>query len=189
MVDPAAGQAWRASLIAADDWTRSVLKEEGGELIQLPLDFAHAPVTAAAAPPVNAQPAAAALGREPDGRVTLRFKAPPGASSVIVTLQSKGAIHHLSLNGKPVQLSARQGKAPYTLAAGKRGRITWHGSDGATLSFNAEDASTLQVRTAAFYGQWLGTKPLAPLPADAEPWGRAGSSVVLGGATLLPIGP
>ena len=183
VVDPAVHLAWRASLLATDDWTRGVLTAEGGALAKLSLPFADAPIDAAAAQAVDAQPAQASLSTEANGRVTLRFAVPPGAASIILSLQSAGTIDQLTINGKPVRLEAREGRSPYLLSAGQRGRITWQGLGGATLSFHAAAPETLRIQTAAVYDQWLSPKPLPPIPADAQPWDRAGSTFVLGKAT------
>ncbi len=180
VVEPATSRTWRASLLAPDAWTRDVLVAEGGGLVKLPLDFEDMPVDAAVAAPVDAQPAPASLTIGAGRQVTLVVGVRPGTSSTIVTLHAPTAIDHVTVDGKPARLAARNGKPVYELAAGEKGRLVWAGPQGFTLGFHTDDPEKLVVHTAQFHDRWMAAKPLPAMPSTDQAWDRAGSTIVVG---------
>lgn len=188
IVDASKQQAWRASLLEPDDWTRRVLGAEGGRPTQLPLDFQAQPVQAAVAALVAQPPAPALLTAEPDGHVRLKVGLNPGAASITVSLRSLTPIDHVLVDGRPALATPKDAPArPYALAPRQLGELIWSAPTGFTLDFHTANPAGLEVHTAEFHDRWMGMKPPSRMPAFDQAWDRAGSTIVT--ATVRPSNP
>jgi hypothetical protein len=175
MVDPAAQKAWRVSAVPPDDWSRRALEDEGGAIVPVPAPFFQKPLPGAPARPVPAAAPDVAIATTSDGRVTITAAFHPGAARMFIAVKAPAAIRDVLVNGKPSDFAPK---------VGDWGRIVWNAPDGFQMSFRTAGNGRVEIRTAEMFDRWLSMKPLPALPATEQAWDMAGSSIVLGGATV-----
>jgi len=190
VVDPAAQKAWRMSDIPVDDWSRGVLKAEGGQIGVLPGDAFGGDVAAPAAP-VPAEPAPVSMATGTDGRVTITAGFHPGAAVLILAYRAPGGIEDVRVNGQPARVEGTKAvlngatpPPPFTLKPNQWGKVIWAAPEGYSLSFKTADPSKVEVETAEVYDRWMSVKPLPPMPVKDQAWDMSGASLVLGKATV-----
>jgi hypothetical protein len=181
VIDPAARQAWRASLIPVDPWTLRLLAAEGGAVG--PRNFAFSPDALPSAPAtyrgVDA-PSVQAVD-EPGGKVTITATPHPGAARLILRLRSTTGLDGVSVNGLPA-LEHRRGYAPkpFALSAGQWGGVTWTAPDRVILTLHTSGQAHMQVIATEVYDRWMSAIPLPPTPPLDQMWNQAGSTYVVG---------
>jgi hypothetical protein len=189
VVDPAKGQAWRASLVKPDAWSKAVLGAEGGKPVKISIPLSDRPVDAAGAPGVRLPAPAAILAMRTHGELGLTAGFHPGAVRLYLTLSSPDGIDHVAINGEPAVARPRgEAGKPFSLKANERGFILWAAPEGFTLTFHAKDPRKVEIRTAEVYDRWLSAKPLPPVPATDQMWDEAGATVSLG-SVVFPAKP
>jgi len=185
VVDPARGQAWRASLVKPDAWSKAVLTADGGRIGKITIPLASHPIDAASAPVIPLPAPAVILSPGPDGtlRITAGFHA--GAARLYLTLTSPDGIDQVAIDGKPALFHPRgQAAKPFVLKSNERGLIGWAAPEGFTLTVHAKDPRKIEIRTAEVYDRWMSPKPLPPVPAADQMWDEAGATVALGEVAL-----
>jgi hypothetical protein len=188
VVDPARGQAWRASLVKPDAWSKAVLTAEGGELGKISIPLSRRPIDAAGAPAVPLPPPAVTMAARPDGDLLLTAGFHPGAARLYLSLNAPGGIDRVAIDGKPALFHPRgQAPKPFALKTDERGLIVWMAPQGFTLTFHARDPEKVEIRTAEVYDRWMSARPVPPVPATDQMWDQAGSTVALG-AVGAPTG-
>jgi hypothetical protein len=187
VVDPAAGRAWRASLVEPDAWSRAVLGAEGGKPERISIPLSSHPIDAASAAGVPLPSPAVTMSAQPGGRLLVTARFNPGAAGLYFTLRSPDGIDQVAIDGKPALFHPRgHGAKPFLLKANEQGVIGWAAPEGFTLSFHAGDPEKVEIRTAEIYDRWMSAKPLPPVPAADQMWDQAGATVVIGAPALPP---
>jgi hypothetical protein len=192
VVDPAHGQAWRASLVKPDAWSKAVLTAEGGKLGEISVPLSRQPIDAASAPSLPLPPPAVTAKTGPDGMLSITAGFHPGAARLYLTVSSPDGLDQVAIDGKPTLFHPRgQAARPFTLRKNERGAILWAAPEGFTLTFHAKDPRKVEIRTAEVYDRWISTRALPPVPTTDQMWGQAGATVALGAVALSPegIGP
>ena len=185
VVDPARGQAWRASLVKPDAWSTAVLTADGGRIDKITIPLASHPVDAASAPVIPLPAPAVTLSPGPDGTLRITAGVHPGAARLYLTLTSPDGIDQVAIDGKPALFHPRGAAAkPFVLKNNERGLIAWAAPEGFTLTFHAKDPRKVEIRSAEVYDRWMSTKPLPPVPAADQMWDEAGDTVALGAVAL-----
>jgi hypothetical protein len=172
MVDAASGQAWRASAIAPNDWTRRVLQADGGRLAPRSFPTFPAALPAAPAKPVAAPAPTLTLSRAPDGDAVLTVTMAPGADRLRLDLRGSVPVAAVSFDGRPAALLGRPGQWSH---------IGWYGGQGFVLRFRPSGPGALDLAYAETLPGWpAAAAPPPALPPTDMAWDRAGSTVVVG---------
>ena len=172
VVDPAAGKAWRASPIALDPWSRSVLTADGGKIGLTALPGLADRIAAAPARPVTVTPPTIGITHAADGTVTLRAVMAPDAA-LRLDLTCNTLVTDTRVNGKPT---------PILIQPGQWSHLRWRAApEGVTASFKVVGPGRLDLRYAESLDRWpAGARPPPAMPADVMAWDMAGSTVVVG---------
>jgi len=173
VVDHDSGKAWRASVSAPEPWTRKVLTADGGTLGIRAFPGIGQKVRAAPARPVASEAPAITVTRAADGAVTLTAPFTPRTLDLALELKTDTIVSDVRLNGEPVKLFSRPGKAV---------RMYWAPvPEGVSLSFKPAGPGSLDVAYAAYLAGWpVDARPLPPQPATVSNMLEAGSTVVTG---------
>jgi hypothetical protein len=200
VTQPAAGRAWRASLLGADDWTLAFIRadmprapnyfalgREQPETMDLPVLRVLSPGSAgtalvgAPAKPLAAPPATVAVQQASGGTVTLKADMAPQAVKLQLLFRVSAPVEGLAIDGRPA------GVAP---GPGDWIPVEWAGPDGVAVSFRPKTAGTLEVSWAEVVpGLPAGATPAPPMPAADMGWDIAGSTLVTGGLKADVKGP
>ena len=181
IVDPAAGRAWRASLLSPDPWTRDLLRAEGGAVAPLSLPSLRETIAAAPAavhPGLDAPRITAATAV--DGTVTLTATPHPDTAWITLELRTAAPVPSVTVNGAATDLRP---------VAGRWTRIRWTGETPVTVRFRPASPATVEVFADERFDRWLAATPLPPRPARLQMWDIAGSTLVIGRWIVTPPAP
>ncbi len=174
VADHQGGRSWRVSPFKPDPWTRGVLGADGGAVAERAIPGFEDKVWAA--PAVNVATAAPDIsaGRNADGTVSLRARA-PADTNLELDLKIDAPTAWVRLNGRPVTLPPGP-VAPLF--------IRWSAApDGLVLTFKPTRPGALAVTYAAYRQEWpAAARPLPRLPAKLMAWDMFGSTVAVGTA-------
>jgi hypothetical protein len=172
IVNPAAGLAWRASLLPLDAWTTNVLREGGGAILRLSLPTLSEQVDAAPAaivrgvvsPGVTATTAA-------DGTVTVTATPHADAAWITLALRPAARLTNITINGASAGLES---------STARWSRIRWSGATPVVVRFRPTSAAAVEIVAEERFDRWLAARPLPPRPPTREMWDIAGSTLVVG---------
>ena len=172
VLEAGTGQAWRATPLPLDPWTRSVLRADGGSIVRRDFPGFAKPLNAALARPVSESAPAVSVARSPDGRVVVSAPLAAGAS-LTLDIRADVPVAAPMLNGKPTGLLTRPGRWTHVL---------WQAApEGVVFSFRPISPGTLDLRWAQALDHWpAGAKPLPVMPAELMAWDKAGATVIVG---------
>jgi len=171
LVDQTAGQAWRASLLRPDAWTRNALSAGGAPLAQRSVPGLPATVWAASVRPTPPRPSPLAVTRRPDGTIEVRVAGTP-EDLARLELRVSVPVTGAAINGEPVSILQKPGVWA---------RLHWQGSQGLRVTFRPTGAGVVEARYALFHPGWpADAPPLPPMPPDEMAWDWAGSTVLAG---------
>jgi hypothetical protein len=175
VADQTDGTYWRASLTPQlDDWTRSALTGDGGQLVRRDLaPIARRPLDVARALPAPVTPPTLAFAPLPDGRMQLTVTPAPGSRAVSLTLIATASLSGLTVNGQPAVGLQRPGE---TLS------IRWQAApQGIVLAFRPAGPGQLTATWAGLTEQWPASARRLPVrPASAMAWDISDSTLVRG---------
>ena len=179
VIDPAAHQAWRASLTPLDAWMRGVLTAEGGAIGPRTFIFGTDPLQTAPATYQPADPPAVRAVAGANGTVTLTATPHAGAARIIIRLRSPTGIDAVYVDGARAT-EQRRGKSPkpFAVAPDKWGAVQWAAPDAMTMTLHTSDPSRLEINATEIYDRWMSAKPLPPTPPTEQMWSLAGSTYV-----------
>jgi hypothetical protein len=173
-VDQDTGQAWRFSNTPDRSvWADQVLRADGGKIAKLtrwsfrkPVDAAPAPVVPEAAPQIT-------LAKQADGTLALRAIPPPGAASLLLTLEPDTPAVLEQLSGVPRHLA---------LKPGGKTIVQWGPApQGLDLVIRPGGPGKLKVGYVITFRGWpAGLKPLPRRPADLMAFSDSDSASVVG---------
>ena len=173
-VDQDTGTAWRFSNTPdLTPWASQVLTADGGKIAKLTHWSFRTAVDAAPAPVLPTLAPRIALTKQTDGTLLLHAEPPPGARSMLLTLQPNTAAFAEQLSGVPRHLA---------LKPGGKTIVQWAAApQGLDLVIRAGGPGKLEVGYVATTESWpAGLKPLPKRPADLSGFGDSDSASVVG---------
>ncbi len=169
------GRFYRASAMSQlDGWTAGVLGADGGSIQRGALTpvFAHGHL--APARPIAADRPQLSIERTADGRVAIRLIPKGPARQLRLDLLAAAPIGPAEINGRPAQLSQRQGAWTH---------IVWNAPGRQGLLASLKAAGPVEVRWAEVFDGWpADAGPLPPRPPNTMPWQDSDSTVLIGSA-------
>lgn len=175
-VDGATGQAKRFSLAPnAPEWTRGVLRADGGHIVKddAPVGWRTDTALSAWAKPVTPVPPSVALERMIDGSLQVRIIPPAGARTVALDLRPTGRLTDATVNGRPAKILAEPGQ--WT-------RVRWQAApEGVAIGFRAKGPGVIDTRYAAVTEAWpKDARPLPARPPKVSANNISGATIVTG---------